>query len=206
MAAMRLVRQNLGPEAERRLVDIEDSHSVARPLLSFLSQRTVAAEVTNNPHPFPRYGSVSTLRSTWESHSDFIADLLGFGLWSAQYPGTRKDESRDIDAENLVTGDDPVQAIHNIAYWETAAVINSPSFRLRLVAAASTEGDPVISEAMEEIYKGAAEPWKELYENFIQARGLRLRPGITIDDFSNLISAYGCGNVGSWRSAAPIAR
>jgi hypothetical protein len=192
-AAMRMVRQHLGPSAERRLADADDDTSVARPLLAFLSQRAVAAEVANNPYPFPRYGNVSTFRSTWESQSDFIADILSFGLWSAQYPGVRKDATRDSDAENFIAGDDPVQAIHNLAYWETSAIINSPSFRLRLIAAASAEGDQVISEAMEESYRGGLEPWKEIYEKFIQARGLRLRQGISIYDFANLVSACSAG-------------
>jgi hypothetical protein len=192
-AAMRLARKHLGPGAERRLADAEDDTSIARPLLAFLSQRAVAAEVTNNPHPFPKFGNVSTFRSTWESQSDFIADLLSFGLWSAQYPGVRKDDTRDSDAENVITGDDPVQAIHNLAYWETSTLINSSSFRLRLIAAASAEGDEIISEAMDESYRGGLEPWKEIYEKFIQARGLRLREGISIYDFAKLLSACSAG-------------
>jgi hypothetical protein len=190
---MRLVRQHVGPGAERQLADTDDDSSVARPLLAFLSQRAVTAEMVNNPHPFPKYGNVSTLRSTWESHSDFIADLLSFGLWSAQYAGVREDETRDLAAEHFVAGDDPVEALHRLAYWETSATINSPTFRLRLIAAASAEGDQVIAEAMEESYRGGLEPWKELYEKFIQARGLRLRPGITIYDFANLLSACSAG-------------
>jgi hypothetical protein len=105
----------------------------------------------------------------------------------------RPNDTRDADAEHLITGDDPVQAIHNLAYWETSTITNSPSFRLRLIAAASIEGDQVIADAMEESYRGGREPWKELYENFIQARGLRLRPGITIDDLANLMSACSAG-------------
>ena len=192
-AAMRLVRQHLGPSAERRLADAEDDDSVVRPLFGFLSQRAVAAEFANNPDPFPRYGNVSTLRSTWRSHSDFIADLLSFGLWSAQYPGSRQNDTRDADAEHLVNGDDPVRAVHNLAYWESSTLINSLSFRLRLIATASIEGDQVIADAIEESYAGGGAPWKELFLTFIQARGLRLRPGITIDDFLYLLSACSAG-------------
>jgi len=60
---------------------------------------------------------VSTFRSTWESISDFIADLLTFGLWSAQYPGTRNNDVRDNSAEQLVAGEDFVQAVQDLAYW-----------------------------------------------------------------------------------------
>jgi len=64
-AAMRLVRRHLGPDPERIPVDPRDENSLVRPLFSFISQRAVAEEVTNNPDPFPRQGSVSTMRSTW---------------------------------------------------------------------------------------------------------------------------------------------
>lgn len=86
VAGMRLIQRHLGPGAERVLADPDDENSVGRPLLSFLSQRAVAAEVANNPDPFPRLGSTSTLRCSWKSHSDFIADLLSFGLWSLHRP------------------------------------------------------------------------------------------------------------------------
>jgi|SRR6516162_4458070 len=75
-AGMRLVQRYLGPQARQMPVDQDNEIAVERPLLSFLSQRAVAAEVAKNPEPFPRVGNVATLRSTWRSHSDFIADLL----------------------------------------------------------------------------------------------------------------------------------
>src|ERR1035437_3281659 len=87
-AAMRLIERHLGPGAERTPLDPDDENSFTRPLLAFLSQRAVAAEVSNNPHPFPRIGSASTLRATWETTSDFVADLLSFGLLPEQYPVT----------------------------------------------------------------------------------------------------------------------
>lgn len=84
-AALRLASRHLGPSPERMPTDPEDENSVERPLLSFLSQRAVAAEVVNNPDPFPRQGSVSTLRSRWKSQSDFVADLIKFVLWPGSH-------------------------------------------------------------------------------------------------------------------------
>jgi hypothetical protein len=193
LAGMRLIQRHLGPGAERQQADPEDDSSVMRPLLSFLSQRAVAAELANNPHPFPKVGNVSTLRSTWESHSDFVADLLGFGLWSAQYPGTRQNDARDTSAELLVAGGDAVEAIQELAYWETSTIIGIPSFRLRLLATISAEGDQVISDAMVESYEGGQAPWKQLYAEFLRARGLHVRAGITIDEYADIMSACSAG-------------
>lgn len=187
-AAMRLIERHLGPGAERTPLDPDDENSFTRPLLAFLSQRAVAAEVSNNPHPFPRIGSASTLRATWETTSDFVADLLSFGLLPEQYP-VGFDQEMAAGAEKLIEGPDLVKAVHDLAYLDTATVIRMPSFRLMLVAAAAAEDDEVIQEAMAENYQGSIEPWKQLYLLLLQTRGLQLRPGITIDDFANLLMA-----------------
>jgi hypothetical protein len=92
-------------------------------------------------------------------------------------------------AEKLIEGPDLVKAVHDLAYLDTATVIRMPSFRLMLVAAAAAEDDEVIQEAMAENYQGSIEPWKQLYLLLLQTRGLQLRPGITIDDFANLLMA-----------------
>jgi hypothetical protein len=183
-AAMRLVRRHLGPDPERIPVDPRDENSLARPLLSFISQRAVADEVMNNPDPFPRRGSVSTMRSTWSSHSDFIADLISFAFW----PGNRRYDSDVVAAgtERLLGNPDVAQAVHDMAYL---AVSNrgSTTFRLSLVAMSTADGDKTISDAIAESYEGRVAPWREVYAAFIEARGLRLRPGITIDDFANIL-------------------
>jgi hypothetical protein len=192
-AAMRLVQRQLGPGAERLQTDPDDEDSIERPLLAFLSNRAVAEEVQNNPQPFPSVGNVATLRSTWQSHADFIADLLNFGLWSAQYPATRENDVRDKNAKRLLAGDDPVQAVHDLAYWESSTIIDLPTFRLKVVASACADGDRSLAEAMAESTYGFIKPWKELYLEFLQARGMQLRAGITIDDFANILQISSSG-------------
>ena len=187
-AAMRLVGRHLGPGPERIPVDPRDENSLARPLFSFISQRAVADEVMNNPDPFPRQGSVSTMRSTWASHSDFIADLINFTFW----PGYHSDSFNDkvaAGAERLLEGPDLAQAVHDLAYLNVADEVSTPTFRLSHVAMCAADGDKTVSDAIAEGYERILAPWKELYAAFIETRGLRLRPGITIDDMANVLSA-----------------
>jgi hypothetical protein len=188
-AAMRLIERFIGPCAERILVDPDDENSVERPMLGFLSQRAVAAEVANNPAPFPRKGNVSTMRSTWRSHSDFIADLLSFGLWSQSGPAVWESDAVKAAARDLEAGVHFDQVVHELAYWYMVVLIARPRFRLELVAAAAAEGDKVTRAAMAEHYTGVLEPWKPLLANILRARGLRLRSGISPDDFINLLVA-----------------
>ncbi|MEO3812725.1 hypothetical protein ABGB17_27300 [Sphaerisporangium sp. B11E5] len=188
-AAMRLVERHLGPGAERTLSDPEDENSVERPLTSFLSQRAVAAEVARNPDPFPRRGSVSTMRSTWRSHSDFIADLLRFGLWS-QYQPTHCDvvEAADI-LRKLLEGPDFVQGVQELGYSDLVGLLSRPKFRLELMAIAGAEGDRAVREALAENFHGLVAPWREVCAEILKARGLRLRPGVTLDQLVSMLTA-----------------
>ncbi|MCT9935428.1 hypothetical protein N5079_35035, partial [Planotetraspora sp. A-T 1434] len=188
-AAMRLIERNLGPGATRTPSDVDDENSIDRPVLSFLSQRAVAAEVANNPAPFPQMGSVSTMRSTWRSHSDFIADLLRFGLWS-QYQPTHCDTTEAADViEQIIEGPHFVQAVHDLGYGDLMTLIDRPKFRLELIAVAAADGDDTIRKAMAENHHGIVAPWKEGFAEILRARGLRLRTGLTLDALVALMTA-----------------
>ena len=92
-------------------------------------------------------------------------------------------------AERLVEGPDAVDAVHDLAYLNMADATTSPAFRLGFVAMTAAEGDKTVSDAITQSYQGLLEPWKEVYAAFIEARGLQLRPGNTIDDIANLLAA-----------------
>ena len=187
-AAMRLVARHLGPDPVRTALDPHDGNSLDRPLLSFLSQRAIAAEVANNPDPFPRQGNVSTLRSRWKSQSDFVADLINFVMWPGNYPADFYDEVA-AGTERLLDGPDMVDAVHDLAYLNVRDAVSLPAFRLGFAAMTSAEGDEVIGEAVSASYTGFLEPWKEVYAALLQARHMQLRPGITLDDIANLLAA-----------------
>lgn len=187
-AAMRLVRRHLGPDPERKPADPDDENSLEHPLLGFLSQRAVAAEVANNPYPFPRQGSVSTLRSRWKSQPDFVADLINFAMWPGNYPAGFYEEVA-AGAERLIDGPDFINAVHDLAYLNVRDAVCLPAFRLGFAAMTAAEGDEVIGGAITRSYRGFLQPWKEVYAAFMQARGLQLRPGITLDDLANLLAA-----------------
>jgi hypothetical protein len=190
-AAMRLVRHHLGPDATHRFADPEDDDPIARPLLGFLSQRAVAAEGANNPDPFPKVGSVATLRSRWKSQSDFLADLMAFAGWSRHIPEEHDDLTATVD--ELLDGPNFVEAAHALAYWDTATLVRSPRIRLGFVMAASADGDEAIREIYARSVRETLEPWKEIYAAVIRNRELQLRDGITIDDFTDILSALSHG-------------
>jgi hypothetical protein len=191
-AAVRLIQRHLGPGAIRRPADPDDADSIERPLLSFLSQRAVAAEVNRNPPPFHRVGRVPTLRERWKRQSDFIADVLRFGLWAWHYPAPHQAEVADARDE-VINGPDPVRGLHRLCYWDMTELLGTPMFRLGLIAAAEAEGDPVIGAAISGRHQENSPLWKSFYGEFLRSRELRLRPGITLDDCVVLLSAMADG-------------
>jgi len=191
-AAVRLIQRHLGPGASREPADAKDADSISRPLLSFLSQRAVAAEVGHNRPPFPRIGRVSTLRERWKRQSDFVADVLRFGLWAWHYPTAHQSEIADAK-EEMIRGPDPVRGLHRLCYWDMTRLLATPMFRLELIAAAEAEGDPLISDAIAGRHRENSRLWKDFYGEFLRSRGLRIRTGITLDDFDILVAAIADG-------------
>jgi hypothetical protein len=190
-AAVRLIQRHLGPGAIRTADDSDDPDSIQRPLLGFLSQRAVAREVDRNPPPFPRVGRPSTMRERWRIQSHFIADVLRFGLWTWHYPADQHEVADAMD--EVIRGPDPVRGLHRLCYRTLTRLLDTPMFRLGLIAAAEAEGDPVIGEALSGRHRKAGTVWKDFYREFLASRRLRLRPGITLDDCDILLAAVADG-------------
>jgi len=69
------------------------------------------------------------------------------------------------------------------------AICRMPLFRLQLVVVATADRNDGIHDAIANQYAGALEPWMKIYEATIAARGFRLREGITIEQFANILAA-----------------
>jgi hypothetical protein len=192
-AAVRLIQRHLGPGANRAATDPDDHDSIERPILSFLSQRAVAAEVGRNPPPFHRVGRVSTMRERWKHQSAFIADVLRFSLSAVNsHPAAREDEIASA-VELIVRGPDAVRGICQLSSLAMTQLLNNPMFRLGLLAAAEAEGDSVIRDAIADRRAEVGPVWRQWCAEFLQSRGLRIRPGVTIDDCVVLLSALAEG-------------
>ncbi|WP_432874813.1 hypothetical protein ACQPYH_22875 [Kribbella sp. CA-245084] len=191
-AGMQLIRKHLGPGSAKLLTDPEDPNTVGRPVLGFLSQRSVAAEVENNADPFPRVGSTSTMRSRWRSQSDYIADLLSFALWYVNESADTTDQIANA-AERLIQGPEFIDAAHRLSYEELGRVLRSPQFRLELLTTAASDGDEIVREALAANLKQAVAPFIELYPEVFRARGLRLRAGLSFEDFGEMLASLVTG-------------
>jgi hypothetical protein len=191
-AGIRLIRKHLGPGAERKLTNPDDPETLSRPVLAFLSQRTVANEVANNPDPFHKVGTVGMLRDRWYSQSDYIADLLAFALWS-ENEAVESQEQIAVEAGRIIEGPDFVDAAHRLAYEEVTRVLRSPQFRLELLTCAAGDGDDILSTALATNQVEVVKPWIQLYTALFAARGLRLRTGISVEQFGEMLASLVAG-------------
>jgi hypothetical protein len=190
-AAVSLVRRNLGPGAERTMADFADADSVDRPVLRFISQQAVVDEVNRNGR-FSRRVTANTLRYRWPCMGDFYADLLRFGQWELHYPGAHQDDIADA-TEQIIHGEDPVPAIHRLCDWAVKMRVGTPMFRLGGLAAVQAEGDPPIQAAIAEHHVRNEAAWDQYCVEFLKARHLKLRPGITLRMCVTLITALADG-------------
>ncbi len=96
-------------------------------------------------------------------------------------------------AAPLTTGADFVQAVHEASYWSCRAQLSSTSSRVWLIASAVCERYPAMKTAMGKVHRQLNDSWLPVYEAAITGRGLRLRPGVTISDIAEILSALSMG-------------
>ena len=190
-AALRLVERRLGPRTE----PLGTPHPAAaeRSFFGFLTQRAVAAEVEGNPDPFPRRGSVSTLRTSWRSQSDFVADLLGFVLWTGYYPASYG-RLWDGGAEQLAEGADFADALQEVAYDATDHLLAMVTFRIQLAASIGAQDDPEVRAVLAAKYERGQTIWGGIYTRMMTTRGLQLREGMSLGQLADILTALveGC--------------
>ena len=195
-AALRLVERHLGPRPTATTTPSGaagtrtsgDAIVAERSLFGFLSQRAVAAEVATNPDPFPRRGSVSTLRTSWRTQSDFLADLLGFVLWTGYYPASYAGLLLGA-AEQLAEGEDFAAAVQEVAFNATDHLLAMVTFRIQLAASISADEDQAVRAVLAAKYERGQAIWGGIYTRMMAARGLQLREGITIGQVADILTA-----------------
>jgi hypothetical protein len=185
-AGANLVERNLG--APKVVAANSDGRKEYWSGLNFLSERALSREVAELEPPFLRQRGTGPYRSTWASHDDYLNDLLAF-LFHAMNYDPQYGAELETRGDWLADDDSFVDAVHRAAFHEILAVCRMPLFRLQLVVCATADRNDGIHDAIANNYAGALEPWMKVYEQTIAARGFRLRKGITLEQFTNILAA-----------------
>lgn len=157
-------------------------------LLSFLSQRCVEEMAQQDPFSFSPPGKAKRLRNYWDPHQDFIADLVNFAMWAENYRPGYRDILADLTGK-LAGGPDFASAVHEATYSYAADGTGQATIRLSLALMAACGEDPDIAAAISRGYRNYLGLWESMYKEVMSARRLRLRPGLTLRDLTNAISA-----------------
>jgi hypothetical protein len=183
-AGLRLISKELGAENGEG-ADDEEFEDQARPFFDWLSQSKVIDEVAYGD--LGLHGSAGTLRDRWPFRSDYIEDLLTYSLWVRHW--APHVEMAEAATEPLASADDFAEAVHLLAYYDLTLLRESPTYRLSLIAAATADRDTTARQAVGEMYQILHQAWHKLYDTVLTTRDMPLRPGMTLDDVTILLSA-----------------
>jgi hypothetical protein len=184
-AGANLVERNLGAPASAPAGDGTKAYWSG---LNFLSERALSREVAELDPPFLRQKGTGPYRSTWASHDDYLNDLLAF-LFHAMNYDPQYGAELETRGDWLATDESFVDAVHRSAMSELLAIVRMPLFRLQLIVCATADRNDGLHEAIANNYAGALQPWMKVYESTIASRGFRLRAGISMEQFANILAA-----------------
>lgn len=162
----------------------EDGDEWRKPsaLFEWLSARKVIDEVTRNSR---QHGNQGTFEDRWPYRDYYIDDLLAYALWvlnwSAEIAVARQ------SAEPLAHHEDFSVAVHEAAYQLTVTKLSNPAARLLMIAVAISDRHPNLKAASVELYQTVHAHWIPVYHAMIAARGLRLRPDVTLEDLAGIL-------------------
>ena len=184
-AGLRLTAQQMtaqpGPEASDEVDD-------ARPFFDWLSKNMVIDEVARSG---VMMGSDGSFRDRWEFRGDYIEDLIAYSLWArhATVSARIAIELLDLGTKSA----DFVHAIHLASYKSLIASMESAGFNVSIIGAATAARNDTARESTAETYRVVTESWHALYKATLEARGLQLRPGISLYEITWLLTAVADG-------------
>ncbi|GIG62293.1 hypothetical protein Lfu02_66650 [Longispora fulva] len=182
-------------EAGTRLVDREffavPTEGFTRPLAT-LTRETVIAEVADEPSELAKRSSVGSFRDRWAYFPDYLSDLARYTLRIRRWSLHTELAEQAVPA---LSGGDFVAALEEIAYRDMVYVSGTAStaMRFRFLLTAWAEQDEQLRGAMTSVYRDITDHWSAMCESVFAARGLRLRPGVTFEQLSVLLTALAEG-------------
>ncbi|MGH3622301.1 MAG: hypothetical protein ACRDQ5_10990 [Sciscionella sp.] len=165
--------------------------NMRRPL-STLTREAVLAEAANGSDPLPIRPGEGSLRDRWEYFSDYIGDLVRYALRGSYWiPHLELAES---SVQLLHRSDVSFSAIvHEVAYQSAALGVDSTASRFRFLVTAMADQNPTVQEALAGVYAKSTNRWKIAYSAILADRGIKLRPGISLDEITMILTAVAEG-------------
>jgi hypothetical protein len=185
-AGLRLIAGQFRPDTN--LGDDDDKWSRQSAFFDWVSAQKVIDEVSRGGK---QRGNQGTFEDRWPYRDYYIQDLLAYSLWVRHW--AEQAAVAVTFAEQLTAGADFAEAVHETAYWSCRAELTHTSSRLWLITSAISDRYPAMKTAMAKVHRQADASWMRVYDAAIAGRGLRLRPGITLDVLADILSSLSSG-------------
>ena len=156
----------------------------------WMSRDQVVNEVANGPSDLPQRGNPGSLRDRWPYFSDYLGDLIRYAL----RPYTWSDQIDLAEQTADAIGEAPASTVfHEITYRKLVLFVGETATRFPAFVTAFADRDPVVAEALSASYREVAAAWRAVYANFFHTWGVRLRPGLSLDDLMILMGSVADG-------------
>ncbi|MFD1545917.1 hypothetical protein [Nonomuraea guangzhouensis] len=180
LAGERLLRRHMGLEGPAgcpaRLEEIAG-----------ISRRSVVGEAQQSENGSSL--TESALRRRWKHMSSYLLDLIAFGVrssvWSEQHP------EQMHDLQEAMAKTPAVPLIERIAYEEVDGRHQNPTFRLQVAFQALFSHDPTVTRVLRQADQIQVNSWRAVYSDILNNRGLRLRPGVNVEDLTLALHLVG---------------
>ncbi len=179
-AGMRLLEEEFFTEPAD-----EDERPELRSFL-WMSRDQVVNEVAHGPVDLPQQGSPGSLRDRWPYFSDYLGDLIRYALRTFRL---RDHTDLAEQATDVIDGDKVSAVAHEIAYRYLVLTVGDTAMRFKALITAFADRDPAVADALSTVYREVTEAWRAVYAELLHTRGLRLRPGLSLDDLTVLLGS-----------------
>jgi len=136
--------------------------------------------------------SVATMKDAWPSLALYLGDLTRYALLerysltSGMLDEKTRAELREAAAFSVV--------VDKVAYQDMKIVYaDETSAKFQYLVTGLADFHEQIREALGGIYKHSFDYWREVYASILEARGVSLRPGISLDEFTVVLTGLAQG-------------
>lgn len=171
-AGLRLIAEELQVDAIR-----PRDGETGRPFFKWMTMKSVLEEAGLTEGKF---------RDRWLTLGDYHEDLLAYVLWTHHWAS-----HMDVvqQAETTLAGGDLAEAIKLVAYEDLKVMLSGAAQRISLISTGIAAQDQEGEARLSSLYAMARDAWSAVYERTLNERGLRLRPGIELDELTNILTS-----------------
>lgn len=183
--------------AGKRLVDREllgelDEDKVTFRPLATLTREGIVREAQEDREALGREPTVAMHRDRWPCFPDFMGDLIRFVLRERHSltNGMLDEHTR----ARLSTTPRFSTVVHEVAYHDMRIMHGDPaSVRFQYLMTGLADHHEAIRTALGGVYENSFAYWRDQYRAILDARGVTFRPGVTLDEFTVILTGMAEG-------------